>query len=473
MSKPATHATTGVDVDARRDGHAVATGYRGGEPQNVLLLDFWWERNRGDAAMQMALVQLVRKRLPTARLTVMSAFGANQWPQLLDELAVTGPLVDEVVGGFRPTFVPMGSRLWQVRRVRQAANAMAVLAGLWMLPVWPILAATPGLRYLLPRSLQRTLMAMRSADLVIWRGRNFRANSVWREPFDIWSRLYNAAAALVFGKPVACIGASIWPLSHPLARFMLRRVMGNAFFVSLRERNSFDYATALLHDKETRLELLPDLSLATMTGASLAITERQLPVQPSRLGLTVNDWQGYGQKARDGYVGALLGFLARFLERDGTEVVLIPQVTVETESTGLVERTLLRELGADRVRVVDGRPSVEGLASLYAGVDLLVATRLHSAIFALCQGTPVVTIPYDAGGKWGILDMMGASDLDVPFRDVTADSVQDKVESVWTRRAEILASVQARLPALARAVEANVDIPVGIFLANAERGCER
>jgi len=37
----------------------------------------------------------------------------------------------------------------------------------------------------------------------------------------------------------------------------------------------------------------------------------------------------------------------------------------------------------------------------------------------------------------------------------------------------ILASVQARLPALANAVEVQVDIPVGIFLARAEKGCER
>jgi polysaccharide pyruvyl transferase WcaK-like protein len=443
------------------------------EPKNILLLDLWSEKNRGDAAIQIALVQLVRKRLPGSRITAMAAFGANQWPALMEEFDETEPLVDDFVGGFRLTFVSMGSRLWQVRRVRHAAYATEVLAGLWMLPVWPVLAATPGLRSLLPRSMQRTLMAMRSADLVIWKGRNFRANSVWREPFEIWSRLYNPAVALVFRKPVACIGASVWPLRHPVARLMLRRVLGKAFFVSLRERNSFDYATALLRNTETQLELLPDLSLATMAGASKAIAERQLPAQPSRLGLTVIDWQGYGQKARDGYVGALLGFLTRFLERDGTEVVLIPQVTVEMESTGLVERTLLRELGSDRVRVVGGRPSVEGLASLYAGVDLLVATRMHSAIFALCQGTPVVTIPYDAGGKWGVLDMMGARDLDVPFRDVTADSLQLKVESVWARRAEILASVQARLPALASAVEAQVDIPVGIFLARAEKGCER
>jgi polysaccharide pyruvyl transferase WcaK-like protein len=440
-----------------------------GRPLNILLLDFPSDKNRGDAAIHVGLVGLLRRRLPTARLTVMSAFGANQWPELLDELSVTKPLVDEVVGGFRPTFVPMGSRLWQIKRVRQVANVTAVLAGLWMLPVWPILAATPGLRSLLPRPMQRTLTAMRSADLVLWRGRNFRANSAGREPFEIWSRLYNPAQALMFGKPIACIGASVWPLRHPLARSMLRRVLGKAFFVSLRDSSSFASATVLLRDKETRLELLPDLSLATLAGTDTSVAERRLPNQPNRLGVTINEWQGYGQIALDGYVRALVEFLARFLERAGTEVVLIPQVTLKTEATGLVEQTLLRELATDRVRLIVGRPSVDELRSIYAGVDLLVATRMHSAIFALCQGTPVVTISYDAGGKWGVLDMMGASDLDVPFSQVSADSLTHKVESVWARREALVAAVQARLPALATAAQANVDIPVESFLEGADR----
>jgi colanic acid/amylovoran biosynthesis protein len=430
----------------------------------VLLLDFCSEKNRGDAALQIGLIELVRRRLPTARLTVMSALGANQWPQLLDELAISAPLVDEVVGGFRPTFVPMGSRLLQVRRVRQVAIVTSTLAGLLMLPLWPILAATPGLRALLPRSLRRTLTAMRSADLVLWRGRNFRANPARREPIEVWARLYNMSVAIAFRKPVASVAASVWPLRNRLARSMFRLVLGKTIFMSLRDRSSFDYATGLLHGKATRLELLPDLSLATMAGASKALAERQPPSRLSRLGLTVNDWGEWDQKSRDGYIDALHGFLTRFLESGDTEVVLIPQVTVEMESSGLIERRLVRELGTERVTVVGGRPTIEDLESLYAGVDLLVATRMHSAIFALCQGTPVVTIPYDAGAKWGVLDIMGAPDLDVPIGEVSADSLQRKVESVWARRAELLASVQASLPALVKAVEANVDIPVGIFI---------
>lgn len=128
-------------------------------------------------------------------------------------------------------------------------------------------------------------------------------------------------------------------------------------------------------------------------------------------------------------------FLGHFLDGGGTEVVLIPQVTLEMERTDSIERTLVEKLGADRVRVVGGSPSVMELTSLYAGIDLLIATRLHSAVFALCQGTPVVAIPYDAGAR----------DLDVPFNGLTADLLAHKIEAVWERREELITSVREAL----------------------------
>jgi polysaccharide pyruvyl transferase WcaK-like protein len=149
-----------------------------------------------------------------------------------------------------------------------------------------------------------------------------------------------------------------------------------------------------------------------------------------------------------------------FLRRDGTEVMLIPQVTTRWQSTAMLEQDLLRGLDPARVDRVDGQPTVDELAALYGSVDFLVATRMHSAIFALCQGTPVVAIPYVAGGKWGILDMMGAHDVDLPFVGIDADRLERKVESVWQRRSELIASVEARLPALAREAEDNVAMPI-------------
>jgi colanic acid/amylovoran biosynthesis protein len=299
---------------------------------------------------------------------------------------------------------------------------------------------------------------------VLWKGRNFRASNAVREPYELWALLYNPVVAFMFGKPVMCIGGSMWPLRNPVARFMLRAVAGRTFFFSVREHSSYERAVALLHGKRTQIELLPDLSLASLPpGGPTNRSTHESSAGPRRLGVTVVDWPGSGEAARNRYREALLGFLRRFLEREGTEVVLVHQVTYRMEDTSSLEETLLRGLASERVSAVEGSPNVDELISIYSTMDLLVATRMHSAIFALSQGTPVVTIPYDAGGKWGILDMMGARDVEVPFVSVTAESLERKVDEVWARRSELLATVRENLPALAAAVEDNVRIPVETY----------
>src|SRR3954453_22035393 len=67
-------------------------------PRRVLLLDFWSDRNRGDAAMQIALIRLLRRELSRAELTIMAAFGTNQWPEFANELDESGGLADDLVG---------------------------------------------------------------------------------------------------------------------------------------------------------------------------------------------------------------------------------------------------------------------------------------------------------------------------------------------------------------------------------------
>jgi polysaccharide pyruvyl transferase WcaK-like protein len=418
--------------------------------------------------MQVALVRLVRERLPGSRITAMAAFGANQWPALRGEFDESGPLVDDFVGGIRPWLLgPFESGPLRFSVLRKLVSAGCAFIALWMLLLWPIFSRVPRLDAFLPASMRRSIAALRAADLVLWNCRNIRGDSTATEPYEVWGRTYNALAAILFRKPVACIGASIWPLRHRLSRALARAVLGRCIFVSLRDRSSYDYAQSLLRDKPCVLRLLPDLSLYFF--ARSARRDRRLPPEPHTLGLTVVDYRKSGEKARRGYIKALHGCLKDFLARDGTTVVLIPQVTTAWQSTAALEADLLRGLDPARVRREAGHPTVSQLTAIYGGVDLLIATRMHSAIFALTQGTPVVTIPYVAGGKWGILDMMEAKGVDIPFVGIGADGLERKIEAVWRRREELLASVAARLPVLAKEAEDNVAIPFRIFESGAGR----
>jgi hypothetical protein len=69
--------------------------------------------------------------------------------------------------------------------------------------------------------------------------------------------------------------------------------------------------------------------------------------------------------------------------------------------------------------------------------------------------------------------MMGAHNLDVPFRRISAESLERKIESVWARRCELLASVRNSLPQLAKMAEEGVNIPISAYLDEAALAHDR
>ena len=423
---------------------------------NVLIVDYWSDRNRGDAAMQIATAELVRKYAPGAKITVMTAYGWNQWPELCSELDETSKHVDAIVGGIRPTFTPIegsGLRSAFIRRGVTLVSTMAAWLGSSL--IGSIVRKGEYHRFL-PKRMRRSAQAISEADIVIWNGRNFRSDSPKREPYEIWQLLYNPKVCFRTGAPVVMIGASVWPLKTRSARRQVAGAIRSTAFTSLRERNSYDVVTRQLGVEANRVKVLPDLSLAALRdGASELPEARVLPQWPRRVALTVVDWPNLGVEVRDDYVRGVAG-LCRYLIANGAEAVdLIPQVTYEMESTSRLS-VELRNLVGERLRVADGKPQVSDLASIYAQYDFLIATRMHSAIFASSRRIPVMTIPYDEGGKWGILDMMGVSGVDTPYAFATEANLIRKFDEVWARRDEIRASLTSSLPALMKSVDDNV-----------------
>jgi polysaccharide pyruvyl transferase WcaK-like protein len=430
----------------------------------ILYMDCWSDHNRGDAAMQIGLIQLVRRFAPQAKLTVMGAYGHNQYPEFVSQMDETSSIADETVGGFRSTFVPFHSD-------SQFANAsfrrIRTLASLIMLPfmVAYLTAARviPPLLLVAPKSLRLSVKAVRDADVILWNGRNFRSDSALREPYEISQLLFNPLIARIYRTPTAAIGVSIWPLKSRLSRFLLARSLNRCFFVSARESNSYSQAVEALGVDAAKVHLLPDLSLAAILSAGPVPDRSFTHDRPARFAITVVDWTNNGMAARTQYVEALIGFVrARLAEDPGVTFTLVPQVTYEMESTGSLFRQLT-EVDPLRVLIARDVPTVHSLVSEYAEYDFLIATRMHSAIFATCSFTPVVTIPYDVGGKWAILDMMGQADISVPFREVTADALTALVDAVWDQRVATAARIRKNLPDLADRVSDNVRVPLELI----------
>jgi|GEM_PF-1726730 len=430
--------------------------------KHVLLLDYCSEKNRGDAAMQVGLIKLVQKYLPQADISVVSVFGANQILDFQTEYDHTLKMPVRLLGGLKPTFFPLNPNIKRSNILVELLNLLFVAISCALLLLVALRIPLSLIARFLPAEYRKTLYAIRDADLIFWNGRNFRSRkNRLLETYRIFNVVYHPLLCKLLSKPMVCIGASLWDLNSSLSRRLAKSAFDYCAFISFRERNSYVEASKLLNaQREGHFRLLPDLSFASFGDVDTLVRQHKKDNRkiPQKVGITVVDWRANGQNARCTYEEALLGVIRFFIAND-SEILLIPQVTKKWEGFGGIWKDIYSELNSrekSKITVIEGEPGIDDLLGIYSQIDFLIATRLHSAIFASTVQTPLVAISYDSGGKWGILDEIGYKDYIIPFPEISSSRLIEKILECWNNKEAILDEVRKNTDRFLQQVDLNV-----------------
>ena len=438
-------------------------------PLRIVILDFVPETNRGDAALQVGMINLINKYFDRSKISVVCAIGANQTEKLIGEYDHSSKMPVVLTGGLKPTFFPLGKTSRSILLV-ELLNVLGFITSLFPLVLSALKMPPSLIKAILPGEFRKSFSMIYDADLVIWNRRNFRSRKFrLLEIYRILYTIYHPMLTILLDKPMAHVGTSLWKLKSPLAKRALKVVLKHCFFISCREESSHSEAIKLLPDVDKeRLRLLPDLSFVVFDKLDEIIKHRRtfskadLPVE---IGITLVDWASDGQDGRTIYKNAITESIKYFV-RNGSQVTIVPQVTKKWENFMRILDEIYSDLSPDEtknVNLVEGEPTVNKLLEIYSQLDFLIATRLHSSIFALAVQTPVVAVAYDAGGKWGILDGMGYKDYIIPYSEITASGLIDKVSTVWKNKDEILEVVHKRVAKNTREVDLNVSLIAKYF----------
>lgn len=413
----------------------------------VLILDFASEKNRGDAAMQLSIVKLAKKYFPEASFSAVTVFGTNQYPDCLSQFDHTQPDKDvPFYGGLLNTDevfstgekVPR-STFFKLKKLYRLYLGLMFVSALFVRLPYRLL------KPLLSKEKQLTLEEIYHTDFVLWNGRNFRSHSIWKEPLDIFELCFHPIVCLLLKKRMVCLGASVWELKSPLSRWLLSWVFSRCQLVTLREGASFAYVKNLLQasNKTANLQQVPDLSLYVLS---------QLGTQPEKahenltFGITILGKREIGaDEIFKAYIAQLRQVIEKIRELGG-KVVVIPQVVFAPESNEEALSKIFYDMPNGIYSFDTQSNSVADLVRAYERVDFLVASRMHSAIFALTAGTPVVAVAYDHGAKWNILRDMGLpEELVVPASSLSSTNLVTVFESAWSDRETIKKKIATTL----------------------------
>ncbi|WP_373048210.1 polysaccharide pyruvyl transferase family protein [Vulgatibacter sp.] len=340
--------------------------------------------NTGDAAIAEALQASVREALGPCDFTVFDSnpeASARLYPGWRFRQSLT-PLLQPRL----PIRLPKGeaiARRLPPLRLRAAAALEAAGRGALAAPV-------------LRAAEQEALRTWAASDLVVAHGGTYLV-----EHYELHARILEFELILALGKPLVLFTQSLGPFRKRLYRRRLRRIFERAALVLLRDERSLGHLRDL-GVRSDRLHVVPDAVFALADDERLRAAEAaQLPAgERLRVAISVRDWPYIGE-AMERYEAGIGALATHVVDRLGGEVIFVSTCqgvadywTDDSRTAVRIAERLPAHVRAS-VEVDRGFHDRRALGALFASCDLVVATRMHAAILALCAGVPVLPIAYE------------------------------------------------------------------------------
>ncbi|MCG8352921.1 MAG: polysaccharide pyruvyl transferase family protein [Chloroflexales bacterium] len=406
---------------------------------NILLLNAHSSRNAGDLAILHETLACLRQAFPHA--TITATINDPDLTALPADVTYVDSLLNWLID-VNP------STTWRWRK--------------WMAPVyavWLLLAIAlfrlAGLR-LLPKAAQRRrlMRAYYTADLavVIGGGHLYGRHALNITFYWLW---FGLAMAVLLGKPIIFLPQSYGPVAGPVQRWMLRWLLDRNALAATREWHSFQLLAST--GVRQRVLVLPDLAFtsafAPVEAANTVLERYNAAPSPQRplVGMTLMDWQRLNPLFRNqaGYEAAMLALIRHVHRRYNAHVVLFAQSSgpVDPQDDRRIARRIAAASQAAHVSVVDEVLSPQLLKAAYGRLEALVATRMHSAIFALSSGVPSLLIGYTYKSA-GMTAMLGLARHVLPIDTIDAEQLCAAFDRLWAEREIVRTQLAQRIPAV-------------------------
>jgi colanic acid/amylovoran biosynthesis protein len=257
---------------------------------------------------------------------------------------------------------------------------------------------------------------------------------------------------------VICLPQSFGPFRHAYQARLAAWLMARCAQVMLRDPESL--ALYARHaPRPYQAQHVPDVAF---TLALRWPGQPDAKPWPPRIGATVVDWSPVDPQLRSAqarYEQGMAELLAHAVTQLGTEVRLFVQCQSQrrrfesdlaaSQRVWAQARQALPPALAERVQIVDDLRRPEQAAVAYGQMSAFIATRLHSAIIAASQGTPVLAIGYQPK-TLAAMRLLGQAEYSFDLRILPAD-LAARLDALWAARAHLGAQAARAAQRLGRA----------------------
>jgi len=362
----------------------------------IALVGCWHDDNRGDGAILLGLIQDLYALHPGVQLRAFSIFSDERGPfaTAFRHVRSIFPQIETYTSPIGDIYNP---NIGHIRRIFRAKSLMIGPLG-WGIP--------PG---------RPSLAPLIGSDRIISVG-GYRFKADRGDLIDLIRLLFHSLPLLLaqrYEKPYVIDAQSIGPIRGSLHRKIVRRALGGARLIGVREWPSFAEVRSL--GPAARLVCVPDAALAVDPIASdrvLGFMRAHNLTDRPYIVLAPRQWFFENRDKYRAYIDTMARFV-RELSRDGHRVVLVAHALgpIPREDDRRACREIAVRAGAPPPLIVAEDWNPMELAAFYGRAAALVGGRLHAALLAARAGAPPIAIAYEGTKTQGIMDMIGLEDF--------------------------------------------------------------
>jgi polysaccharide pyruvyl transferase WcaK-like protein len=345
--------------------------------------------NLGDELVLDVVIGAIRRRMPDCRLVAISS---APW-DTEERHAVSAYPLNPVAARRRPVGTSSGVAQPRTRLRRYARRVPGARAA------WATLSALRHTAREVPFAL-RSYRQLRAIDRIVVAGSGQlldKWQGPWWHPYTTfrWALLARLARTEML---YPSVGAG--PIDYTLSRFMFRKSLEWASFVSVRDRHSADVLRTI--GLERTVSVCPDMGWAFELATAVTRGPRR-PDESAIVGVNPMShedpryWPRGDADRYEAYVSKLARFVAHLL-RQGDDVLLFSSQSRADANVAADLRRLLVERGLDDhpslESAIDQTTGVDDLVRAVSRCDYVIAGRFHSVLLPTALGIPTIGLAY-------------------------------------------------------------------------------
>ena len=253
--------------------------------------------------------------------------------------------------------------------------------------------------------------ALKNADLIIVCGGGFLGGNNF---FGNLCQLYQVKVNLRYHKKVIVLGDSVEPADKWYICAMLKSTLRRVDHFYSREYITTDFLRNAL--KLLTVSEIPDMAFFfDKMDAPVQIREYyKLEHGQIIIGITLRDCFKKSEyiKCKEDYIKAIVKFISEIIDKFQCFLCCIPFCRNDGDDDRIISEEVIDKLDnkyKKNMQLLDYEMSPAELKGLIQQMDYFVGTRMHSNIFAMSVGIPVIALKYEEKTQ-GIMEMMGMAD---------------------------------------------------------------